>query len=239
MDDACPTMRREIWDPLEATLDSLGICPIVGVIPDNGDSSMLCSESDVNFWERVRNWEKKGWGIALHGLHHIYHQTPSDSHALLPIYNRSEFTGLSLDKQCEILRESWRIFSENGVKPSIFMAPSHNFDINTLKALCLETDIRIVTDGHALFPFRQDDFVWIPQQLWHFRWLPFGIWTVCLHPNTLSPSELNFHIEQLTRFAGNVVSYKMAIERCNKGKTLFDKIFTALFGIALHIKTNA
>lgn len=236
LDDACTTMRRDIWDPLEVALDHLGIHPIVGVIPDNTDPSMLCSEPDPNFWERVRNWEKKGWGIALHGLHHTYHLIPPDCHALIPLHQTSEFVGLSLEKQRQILRESWRIFSENGVKPSMFMAPSHTFDTNTLLALRLETDIRIVTDGHALFPFREGDFIWIPQQLWRFRWLPFGIWTVCLHPNMMNTDELDSLVRQLTRFAGKTIPYQEVIALCNKIKGLSDRIFASIFGIALQVK---
>lgn len=236
MDDACPTMRREIWDPLEEALDRLGVRPIVGVIPDNLDPSMLCSEADPNFWERVRNWDKKGWGIALHGLHHTYHLIPPDCHALVPLHQTSEFVGLNLEKQRQILREAWRIFSENRVKPLLFMAPSHTFDTNTLLALRLETDIRIVTDGHALFPFREGDFIWIPQQIWDFRRLPFGIWTVCLHPNTMSHSELNSLIERLTRFAGKAVPFEAAVARCSEGKRLVDRIFALVFGIALQVK---
>lgn len=238
MDDACQTMRREIWDPLESALDNLGIRPIVGVIPDNQDPSMLCSEPDPNFWEKVCNWEKKGWGIALHGLHHTYHLIQPGCHPLIPPHKKSEFVGLSLEKQRQLLRESWRIFSENGIKPSVFMAPSHTFDTNTLLALQLETDIRYITDGHALFPFREGNFIWIPQQLWRFRWLPFGIWTVCLHPNNMSLSELNSLIEYLTRFAGKTVSFEMAVSRCTNEKRLFDRIFASLFDIALQVKRS-
>lgn len=63
-------MRRKIWDLLETALDHLGISPIGRVIPDNEDSSMLCSEPDQDSLETVHNLEKK-WGIALHGLHTI------------------------------------------------------------------------------------------------------------------------------------------------------------------------
>jgi predicted deacetylase len=236
MDDACPSMRREIWGPLEEALDRLGIRPIIGVIPDNQDPSMLCSEPDPDFWERVRGWEKKGWSIALHGLHHTYHLIPPDGQALIPLHNRSEFVGLSLDKQRKILQESWRIFHDNGVKPSAFMAPSHTFDANTLTALLTETDIRIVTDGHALFPFLDNDFIWIPQQLWRFRWMPFGIWTVCLHPNDMSPNDLDALIEQLAQFANKMISLDAAVARCNERKKPFDWIFASIFGIALDLK---
>jgi predicted deacetylase len=236
MDDACPSMRREIWDPLEAALDSLGIRPIVGVIPDNRDPSMLCSEPDPDFWERVRGWDKKGWGIALHGLHHTYHTIPDHGRSLIAIHQKSEFVGLSLEEQTEIINKSWHIFLENGVKPTVFMAPSHTFDENTLLALRAKTDVRIVTDGHALFPFRDNDFTWIPQQLWRFRKMPLGIWTVCLHPNDMSVTELNTLIEQLAIFADKTVPLDLAITHCSERKTFIDRIFAFVFGIALEAK---
>jgi predicted deacetylase len=241
LDDACPTMLREIWNPLEETFDRLGIRPIVGVIPDNRDPTMLCSESDPNFWDRVRHWEEKGWGIALHGLHHAYHTIPSSTQALMPVNSgNSEFVGLSLEQQRKIIKESWRIFCENGIKPTIFMAPSHTFDENTLHALCAETDIRIVTDGYALFPFQDNEFIWIPQQLGCFRsWLsrvPFGIWTVCLHPSQMNSDELNSLVIQLSQFSGNIVAYQEVIEKNIKRKGLSEKLIFTIFNIIQKIR---
>ncbi len=236
LDDACPTMNREIWDTLEEALDRLDIRPIIGVIPDNNDPALHCSSSDPEFWNRVRRWEKKGWGIALHGLHHTYHAIPVDCQALIPIHKKSEFVGLNLEIQRKLLQESWRIFCENGLKPSFFMAPSHTFDENTLLALHTETDIRIITDGYALFPFRHKGFIWIPQQLWRFRWMPFGIWTVCLHPNNMSSTSLTSLIEQLGQFRGKTVSLEVAVARCNEKKTPLDRLFASVFGFAIKAK---
>lgn len=233
LDDACPSMKRETWDMLEETLDRLEIRPIVGVIPDNKDAAMYCSALDPEFWDRVRRWKKKGWSIALHGLHHTHHTIPTDCHALIPIHKKSEFVGLSLENQRKILQESWRIFCENEVKPSLFMAPSHTFDENTLLSLQAETDIRIVTDGYALFPFRDNGFVWIPQQLWRFRWMPFGIWTVCLHPNNMSSASLARFIKQLNQFAGKTVFLEVAVARCSEKKRLSDQVFALIFGFVI------
>ncbi|MGD0961487.1 MAG: DUF2334 domain-containing protein [Methylomonas sp.] len=238
LDDACPTMRKETWDALEEAFDSLAIRPIVGVIPDNRDPAMLLSEPDPRFWERVRNWEQKGWSIALHGLHHRYHQIPAGAEALLPLHAKSEFVGLSLDNQREMMRKSWRIFLDNGVKPTSFMAPSHSFDRNTLLALQAETDIRVITDGYALSPYRAHDFVWAPQQLWRFRRMPFGIWTICLHPNTMRPAELNAVIGQFRKFAPHTISLEEAVTRCNQSKTFIDRLFANLLTQALNIKQN-
>src|SRR5438034_10018621 len=99
LDDACPTMNRDMWDRIEELLDRLSIRPIVGVIPENADMSLNCSAADSTFWDRVRTWEKKGWSIALHGFTHARHATPRDAEALVPIHSETEFAGVPLEQQ--------------------------------------------------------------------------------------------------------------------------------------------
>lgn len=236
LDDACPTLLRKAWYPLEAACDRLGIRPVVGVIPDNLDSTLLCDDIDPEFWDRVRNWVSKDWTIALHGLHHVYHPIPSGQQALIPLHDKSEFVGLSLEEQCALFRESWGIFLENGVRPTVFMAPSHSFDANTLLALCMETDIQVITDGRTLFPYRDGEFVWVPQQLWRFRRLPLGVWTVCFHPNTMTEAQVEFAIEHFEQFAGQIVSIEDAVGRCSDSRRIYDHLFSSAYGLALGIK---
>ena len=72
LDDACPTMKKEMWDRIEALLDSYGIKPMVGIIPDNADKDLKIDEEDTFFWEKARQWQSKKWSIALHGYDHCY-----------------------------------------------------------------------------------------------------------------------------------------------------------------------
>jgi hypothetical protein len=202
LDDACETMAADPWRRLESALDRLGARPIVGVIPDCRDPSLALAASDPRFWDRVRAWRDKGWGVALHGLHHVYHPHPPAARSLVPFHAEGEFTGLPFERQREIIARAWAVFQRHGVAPDFFMAPSHSFDRATLKALHQETPIRWVSDGLSYRPFSREGFKWLPQQIGRlWRLLPPGMWTLAIHPNTLSPAALDALIESLTASA--------------------------------------
>jgi hypothetical protein len=189
LDDACSTMDHQKWIRIESLLDQLGVRPIVAVVPDNQDPTLKIMQKDPMFWNRVRNWQAKGWTIAMHGYQHLFH--PVDRKKLiLPFYDRSEFAGLSLGEQSDRLNSSWKLFQSEGVSPTVWVAPAHCFDHNTLLALKAETPIQIISDGIALNQFYYAGFQWLPQQLWSFVDKPFGLWTICLHPNTMSNDDI-------------------------------------------------
>jgi len=185
-DDASPTMDRKKWQRVEDICDRYHIKPIVAVIPNNNDPQQVKDSFDNHFWDKVRDWQNKDWHIALHGYDHVY---VSKESGLVPFNSDSEFAGLSYEEQSKKIKDGWDIFRENGIKANIWVAPSHTFDENTLKALKEYTTISIVSDGIALFPFKKYGFEWIPQQVWRFRRMPFGVWTGCFHPNEMSEKE--------------------------------------------------
>lgn len=186
LDDACPTMDTDKWDKMEVLLDTYGIKPIVAVIPNNEDEKLYKDTFDDNFWDRVKKWQNKEWNIALHGYNHVY--TTKNS-GLVPFNNRSEFAGLDLNNQEEKIKKSMEVFNRENIKTDIWVAPSHSFDKVTLNVLKKHTDISIISDGIALFPYKKYGFNWIPQQMWRFRNMPLGTWTVCFHPNEMSENE--------------------------------------------------
>jgi predicted deacetylase len=181
IDDACPTNNLEKWDYLESLLDKFKIKPIVCVIPDNKDRQLLRNGSfDHHFWDRVHRWVCKDWLVALHGSTHEY---TTDKKGLVPLNNYSEFAGVPISIQREKIRKGYNILLENGIKSKIWVAPAHTFDKNTLKVLRDETDIRVISDGLAMYPYNQYGFFWIPQQMWGFKKKEKGVWTICLHPD--------------------------------------------------------
>jgi len=187
-DDACPTMDKKKWNKIEELCDKYNIKPIVAVIPNNEDPQQIKNEFDNTFWQKVKSWQEKGWHIALHGYEHVY---ISKSSGFVPFNYESEFAGLSYEEQVNKIKAGWKIFQKHGIKANIWVAPSHTFDRNTLKALKEHTTIEIISDGVALFPFYRFGFKWIPQQVWRFRKMPFGVWTGCFHPNEMSDKEFN------------------------------------------------
>ncbi len=74
------------------------------------------------------------------------------------MHNRSEFAGLALEEQREKVRKGVAVFQEHGIVPRVFFAPGHTFDRNTLKALALESDIRVICDTIAKDVYYQDGF---------------------------------------------------------------------------------
>ncbi len=189
LDDACDTMHPDRWLGLESVLDRHGVKPIVAVVPDNKDPKLMHGHPDPHFWDHVRRWQTKGWSVAMHGHTHVMH--PTEAKLLVPLYRRSEFAGLALEEQAEKIGASWRLFGEQGVTPQVWVAPAHSFDRVTLEALRARTPIRVISDGMAWSPYYEDGFHWIPQQLWAgYARRPSGLWTVCLHPNSMDERTL-------------------------------------------------
>ena len=183
LDDASDYMDVPKWKRMEELLDAYHIKPLVGIIPDNQDPSLVHSyERNLDFWDTVVHWQDKGWELALHGCYHKY--TTTDG-GINPINQRSEFAGVPLNEQCKMIRHGMRILREHQVYPKIFFAPAHTFDNNTLLALKKESDIRIISDTIANDVYYQDDFYFIPQQSGHVRKLPFKVTTFCYHPNMM------------------------------------------------------
>ncbi len=198
MDDACPGMKRAHWDQMEEALDELGIRPIVGVIPENRDPELTSDPPDPEFWARVRRWQDRGWAIALHGLHHRLNRISPGTENLVPLNDRTEFAGLPLGQQAEMLARGVEILGEHGVQPTLWMAPAHSMDTNTLHALRQVTTIRTITDGLGRKPWTDSlGFTWLPQQRWTlpphsspFSAIESGVWTICTHPSSLEQKDI-------------------------------------------------
>jgi predicted deacetylase len=224
LDDACPQMHVENWARIEKLLDSFDIKPIVAVIPCNQNLALMYSSPNPGFWQLVRSWEAKGWDIALHGFDHVYVTTEP---GLVPYNQKSEFAGLPYAMQAEKILSGWEIFRSNNIVPKIWVAPAHTFDANTLHALSQHTTIRIISDGLGVSPYCDKGFTWLPQQLWRFRSMPFGIWTVCLHPSTMKEAdfaELGQALERWKDALTKVSDLDMPI----RGKSFMDRLFTWL-----------
>lgn len=184
LDDACPYMDREKWQRMEELLDRYSIKPLVGIIPANRKPDLFISPEDSSFWSKVQIWIDKGWSIALHGYDHVY---ISNSGGVNPFWQRSEFAGVSLEKQKEKIKMGVTILRNHGINPYYFFAPSHTFDENTLQALRDESDIRIISDTIGRYPYRYRDFLIIPQITGHCVKISLsGIYTFCFHPNILN-----------------------------------------------------
>ena len=225
LDDASQYMNKTNWQKMEQLLDQYSIKPIVGVIPINRDKELLKYGVVEEFWELAKNWQTKGWTIALHGCTHVYE---TEDGGINPVNMRSEFAGLSLDRQKEKIQIGYSVLTEHDIHPEIFYAPSHTFDLNTLTALKEETDIRIISDTVANDVYYENGFFFIPQQSGSVRKLPFKTVTFCYHPNTMKGIDFdvleNFLKQYRDRFG--VVRIR-ALKK--KRKSIYDKSLSKLY----------
>lgn len=229
LDDACLTMPRSIWVEAEAMLDALGIRPLVGVIPDNADPELMIDPPSPTFWDLVRSWQHKGWVIGMHGCRHVFHPVPRHR-LLLPFYDKSEFSGLCLSDQAALIARSWAVFERERVRPTVWIAPAHCFDRDTLSAIKQETQIRIVSDGIALNQYWAHGFHWLPQQLWAPKPRHFGLWTICLHPSNMSPAAIKELGKLLaTPYFRKRVTTVSELRLIKRSRSLADRVFEQYF----------
>ena len=226
-------MNWDVWDRIEEILIAHNIKPILAVVPDNRDSNLVIQKPRDDFWQRVRDWQARGWFIALHGYQHAYETKDS---GLVGINAFSEFAGLPYATQRKKMTHALNIFAQHQVHVDGWVAPGHSFDKVTVQVL-LELNINIISDGYFIKPVTYLGAYWIPQQLWKFRQLSFGIWTVCLHSNQFSKSDiLNFQ-KNIEKFSSSIstVSDVMQNYAPNKRNTT-DRFFNIFFLIALRLK---
>lgn len=190
LDDASEHWNRENWHRMHDLLIKYDVKPIVAIIPHNEDESLLRYPVDATYIDTIQKWVTEGWTPALHGYNHVY---ISQSGGINPVNSRSEFAGVSLDAQREKIRNGIGAIRETfgeKISPEIFVAPSHTFDENTLEALRLESDIRIISDTIANDVYYLNGFYFIPQQSGRVRRLWMKLVTFCYHPNNMT--ELGF-----------------------------------------------
>ena len=201
LDDAAEYLNKQNWLLIEELLDKYSIKPIVGVIPAVEDAELKEYDYCPNIWEKVNSWQKKGWTIALHGYSHVFETKDG---GINPVNKKSEFAGLSLNIQRRKIREGYRILSDKGIQPTVFFAPAHTFDNNTLIAIKNETPIRIISDTISNDLYFCDDLFFIPQQPGRVRNLPLKLVTFCYHPNKMTKDDFQrldrFLLQNQTKF---------------------------------------
>lgn len=186
IDDLCETVHHERWRRIRALLREFSIRPILAVVPENRDPELAVSPVDGYFWDTMREMEADGAAIALHGFRHVCVRRRG---GLLPLSCSGEFAGAPFAIQQEWISRGLAILRREGLTPKMWVAPRHNFDINTLLALRRE-GISYLSDGLMREPNVRGGVVWIPQQLWAPVEKRAGLWTICIHPNTLDDPSL-------------------------------------------------
>lgn len=200
LDDITPDMNWEQFCLFMKLFAENNIVPLLGVVPDNKDPNLSVGRPNESFWNIIRNLQNEGKvEVAQHGYRHELAKTKIKGYKLIkfgmPVI--SEFVGLPYTKQYEMIKSGMNIIRSNGIYTDVWMSPCHTFDETTLDVLSA-LGFKSVTDGIAMYPFKFRGLIFVPQQLWKPRRLPFGVYTICLHINDVDERLYNCvkkHIE--------------------------------------------
>lgn len=216
LDDITPDMDWERFYLFKALLDKYQVKPLIGVVPDNRDENLraekkknkketLETAEPEDFWEYVKQLQKEGFVVSMHGYRHIY---ATKKGGLFPLNNFSEFAGLSYEKQKTMLEEGRKILKEKGIETTLFMAPAHSYDKNTLKAL-KETGFTGLTDGFGDRPYEWKGLIFYPIsfRLGNTFKKPSGYSTMVIHTGTVSEADLRKYEGYFQRKDVEFISY--------------------------------
>lgn len=225
LDDASEYMNWDNWFRMEKILDKYDVKPIFGIIPKNQDPDLLKYDKVADFWQLMNKWQDKGWAPALHGYSHVFE---TNEGGINPVNHKSEFAGVSLERQRQKIRDGYEILKCNGIEPNIFFAPAHTFDRNTLIALKEESPIRIISDTIANDVYEDEGVYFIPQQSGRCRKLPFKIVTFCYHPNITSDADFNNLEKFLNTYKNQFYDFKIDMIKKRK-EGLTDRLVNRLY----------
>ena len=157
-DDICPAMDWTQWMRAEALLNKYGIKPLIGIVPDCRDSDLIIGNERNDYWEYIRELQRKGYTIALHGFNHVYQ---TESRGIVGGSKHSEFAGLSCDLQYKMIEQGKKILNDNAIETDVFFAPAHSYDVNTLRAL-KRAGFKYISDGKSFKPYTEEGIRCMP-----------------------------------------------------------------------------
>ena len=221
IDDVTAKMDWYWFNRLMEMFDEYNVVPLLGVIPDNKDTSFETNFDEENFFEIMRTLVKDNKAeIAQHGYNHLYYDYKGPAGSIGKPKKKgkinTEFKGLTYAKQYEKLKKGKQILASEGLESKVFMAPSHTFDEVTLNAL-KDLDFTAITDGEGLFPYEMAGLTFVPQQMWSpIKVYNVGFYTICLHPQDMT-EDLYKRILNHLKSGGTTIAFSQAAKINNYG----------------------
>ena len=232
-DDIAENMNWNLMDRCENLFLKYSIKPVLGVIPKNQDKELQAYPANNKFWNRVRGWKNLGWEIVMHGYTHVYDSTSYNKKDFFSYGGGSEFYGHSLEKQKQRLTAGLKKFEEEKIQIRSFFAPNHIYDENTFLALKY-LGIKQVIDGYGLFPYEENEIVFIPQLFYENIALPFGLQSTQIHLNYWSDDDFLKFEKFIEKNHSKILNYDQMLGKVNNN--LFSRVSRFLISNILKLK---
>ena len=203
LDDITPDMDWDKFYEFKDILDTYGIRPLIGVVPENQDENLAINPCRDGFWDYIKELQNQDWIVAMHGVNHVYDSNKGGS---FPLNHFSEFAGHPLEVQMEKIKRGKAILQEKGIETDFFMTPAHTYDKNTLKALAAN-GFKKVTDGFGEYPYEWMGLTFYPIS---FRMSDSlkkdsGYTTMVVHTNTID--DMEYYKKMFAKHREQFISY--------------------------------
>ena len=213
IDDVAENMNWSLMNKCETLFARYNIKPLLGVIPNNQDKELYIYEKNVDFWNKVRTWQRKGWEISMHGFSHVYDQE-TNKKDYFGYGGRSEFFGHDHETQISKIKNGLRKFEEEKINIRSFFAPNHTYDENTFIAL-KESGINNIIDGYGLIPYTKNNLNFVPQLFYKEIMLPFGVQSTQIHLNYWNENDYNNFETFISKNYNKIIDFDQCIEKIN------------------------
>lgn len=219
IDDVVAEMDWVKFHRFEKLLDKYRICPLIGVVPMNGDHKLEGAkdkrneafQEEENYIRWLKEKQKLGWVIAMHGCYHVY---MTKQGGLFPLNSFSEYAGRSYADQKKNLKTGVDALDQLGIRTDVFMAPGHSFDQNTLQAL-KECGFCYVTDGFGDEPYVREGLTFLPISFLRKKELQkkSGVSTFVVHTWEMTESDFRWYEDLFENKREHFINYRELMER--------------------------
>ena len=212
LDDVCPNMHIDRFKKCVKLIESYGIKGLIGIVPDNKDSDLIYEQEWTGFWDEIRDMQKRGWIIGMHGFNHTLDNIGK---SLVSNRNDSEFAGVSYEQQLQKILLGLEILQKHCLNVKVFFAPAHSFDRNTIIAV-KNAGIKWISDGRAHRIYERDGVIFIPCRVYGFPRKPKGDVTVALHTNSIGSEKFRVLESFLEKWKEYLVDYEEMLYKTPK-----------------------
>ena len=230
-DDICPTMDFSQFEKAVCLMDSYGVKPLIGIIPDNCDSDLFIEKKHNDFWNYIKKLQRKGYAIAMHGYKHVF---DTNERGLINSTFKSEFAGHSLEEQIIKIQKGKAILEGHGIYTDIFFAPAHSYNDDTIKALKV-CGFKYMSDSKSSLPYVRHGIKLLPIKPYNiFRFIPLVCTTAVFHAHEWSWKEKSKDFDVFTNllknYSANIVTFE-DFSKIPNGLNIMQRIEEFLFVI--------
>ena len=127
-----------------------------------------------------------------------------------------------------MIRTGINLLKDHGVCPKCFFAPAHTFDRNTVEAYKKADEIKFISDGYALRPYKKAGMIFIQAVFDTPHKMPFGLNTFVFHPSRMTAIDFDNLVIFLDKYNRHATTVESALREPMYAQGLLGRIIEIL-----------